>query len=1053
MDGSNEVTILGNGNTISFIESKVHLRVSDGILNLGSQGGSDSENSLIITAADSGTRQEPLMRVVENGELNMYDNVVIKDNEGIVVSQPGAGVQISGYGVFNMYGGIIENCSSSFFMGGGVGIYTQNLYEPKNPGNPVFNMYGGTIRDCDVSGSSYPWGGGVSVYSQGESADDEDAVSTFNMYGGTIEGNTAERGGGVHVYGINGKAVFNMKDGTIDNNTAGQGAGVYTYATNGKTVFNMSGGAVKNNKAVKSSDKNGVGGGIYCAYSSSVDISDDAVIENNIAEKDGGGIYAYCQNYKTYLGDINISGGSIKNNQAVNGGGIFLGYNNDRGVSPHKTVISDCEIKNNSASWGGGIYIYQSYEVEISGCSIQENTAETAGGVIAQSKTELTLKDSEVTNNIAVYNKENSDSGIGGGIIAFSANVDAPDGNIICNNSADVMAADVFLHDGTVALPIAEGMNSIYEADKKGNKIDGWYNDEADNRCEPPETEPPVDVTEKLTGSAALMAAYGPNSVKKTGDLKISKTVTGENADKTKEFVFEIVLDGEVPDGTYGDITFTDNSAIITLCHGESKIAENLPVGINYTVTETENEGYTVTATGNEGVIEADKVVEAIFINNKNGEGGDEKDGSLTIKKEVTNGGSKTKDFKFTVYFENADGEPLTGEYPYDGDKTGTIGNEGTFKLKHGESITISGLPEGTKYKVVEDTPSGYRLIKHGDSGEIEEGREALAEFENRKKDGGGTEIPESVGVILKADKTLDGELPEDGRFTFFLKDKNGNIIDTQTNYNGTVEFDRLNFSKEGTYEYYITEKVETGDGILYDTSEYKAVIEVRENSNGKFIAEVTYEKDGEECGRPLFENKTVEEKISVTVIKEWAGEPEGHNRPEQIAVQLYKDGEPYGRPVILNDKNLWCHTWTGLDKESVWTVDEVEVPEGYEKTVNENGYVFTIINTYSKSEEPTLPEKPTEPGNHENTGDPTEPVGPADSGKDSNSNDSDKTDITGENPSGNDTSEDRENTPELDNTPQTGDSTKIEVWMMLMAVSFAGIVVICALKKMKIFR
>ena len=107
----------------------------------------------------------------------------------------------------------------------------------------------------------------------------------------------------------------------------------------------------------------------------------------------------------------------------------------------------------------------------------------------------------------------------------------------------------------------------------------------------------------------------------------------------------------------------------------------------------------------------------------------------------------------------------------------------------------------------------------------------------------------------------------------------------------------------------------------------------------------------------------------SVTVTKEW-DVPEIFDRadlPESVSVVLMADGESYGEPATLNDENNWTCTWTELPVATedgtpiVYTVDEVEVPEGYEKTIGEaletdTGIEIAITNTLIE-EEPEVPE------------------------------------------------------------------------------------------------
>jgi len=104
----------------------------------------------------------------------------------------------------------------------------------------------------------------------------------------------------------------------------------------------------------------------------------------------------------------------------------------------------------------------------------------------------------------------------------------------------------------------------------------------------------------------------------------------------------------------------------------------------------------------------------------------------------------------------------------------------------------------------------------------------------------------------------------------------------------------------------------------------------------------------------------------SVTVTKVWEDD-DNVNRPASVTVVLMADDEEYGERVELNKENNWTCTWTELPAGNAnaaaairYTVDEVEVPEGYEKTINEvevpAGVGYEIINTLIE-EEPEVPE------------------------------------------------------------------------------------------------
>lgn len=118
-------------------------------------------------------------------------------------------------------------------------------------------------------------------------------------------------------------------------------------------------------------------------------------------------------------------------------------------------------------------------------------------------------------------------------------------------------------------------------------------------------------------------------SYPQAGNLTVSKTVEGENAEPDQEFEFTIELSDTSVNGVFGDLTFVDGVATFTLCDGENVTATGLPActlvdgatntelaPVAYTVTEAETEGYEVTIpeTAN-GVLAEGGFVQVDFVN------------------------------------------------------------------------------------------------------------------------------------------------------------------------------------------------------------------------------------------------------------------------------------------------------------------------------------------------------------------------------------------------------------------------------------------------------
>lgn len=83
---------------------------------------------------------------------------------------------------------------------------------------------------------------------------------------------------------------------------------------------------------------------------------------------------------------------------------------------------------------------------------------------------------------------------------------------------------------------------------------------------------------------------------------------------------------------------------------------------------------------------------------------------------------------------------------------------------------------------------------------------------------------------------------------------------------------------------------------------------------------------------------------IDISVNKVWYGA--GISHPTSVEVTLYRNGEVY-ETVTLSPENDWSYTWEGLTDEFQWTVDEPSVPSGYVKTVRQDGWSFTVVNTH----------------------------------------------------------------------------------------------------------
>lgn len=135
------------------------------------------------------------------------------------------------------------------------------------------------------------------------------------------------------------------------------------------------------------------------------------------------------------------------------------------------------------------------------------------------------------------------------------------------------------------------------------------------------------------------------------------------------------------------------------------------------------------------------------------------------------------------------------------------------------------------------------------------------------------TYTPTPVGVTVKADKHLAGRDLNDGEFAAELKDSDGKLLQTKrfarvprdaqsdkaTNVRegeGTLEFDKLTYTKTGVYTYTVTEQDGNLGGVTYDRTVHTVTVTVTEDAKThRLVAAVSYSNgEGGEEG-VLFRN------------------------------------------------------------------------------------------------------------------------------------------------------------------------------------------------------
>jgi len=337
-------------------------------------------------------------------------------------------------------------------------------------------------------------------------------------------------------------------------------------------------------------------------YDAVVVLGTGTILQNVSTTGNGGGI---CVN----TGTLVIEGASFRNCSAKNGGAVYM--NSGKPLTLVGGSIYQCAATEN----GGGICVNNTSLFTMSGGTIDRCTAgKNGGGVFVGNGKRMNMSGGFITANTA--------SEKGGGIAAGNASsrlwfYEKPTvsgnklGDEICNVQLDFDSNGVInsgtLYNGAyvgVYIPGTEGTNSLF--DKHGvetmpfgtfengtntSTLYGFVNDRNGLKGGLKPNPAPntiywikifsLEVSKEVSYSESIPAVTVNGILNETFDFTVR--LRGRSGDGT---VFAKDIDGE-----YGGMIFESNgkdtsTAHITLKHGEKIMAENLPAGLDYEVSE-----------------------------------------------------------------------------------------------------------------------------------------------------------------------------------------------------------------------------------------------------------------------------------------------------------------------------------------------------------------------------------------------------------------------------------------------------------------------------------
>ncbi|MHC3766572.1 Spy0128 family protein [Streptococcus suis] len=246
----------------------------------------------------------------------------------------------------------------------------------------------------------------------------------------------------------------------------------------------------------------------------------------------------------------------------------------------------------------------------------------------------------------------------------------------------------------------------------------------------------------------------------------------------------------------------------------------------------------------------------------------------------------------------------------------------------------LGGIEYDSKYIVAKIT------VEDRNNGQLQ----AMIEFIDNDNVFNNFYTPAPAAASLSIKKVLEGRTLNTGEFEFVLKNEKGDEIEKVSNQaDGSVNFSALTFTKEGTYTYTVSE-VDGGLGdIIYDKSDIKATVTVKDNNHGQLVSTVTYENSDQ-----IFENilnpgkliaPTTDSVITDNEVSKEAmtGKEKGNIEPpkEQIANEEKDNIEASEKqmPSIVNDMVVTPEKqMTNKEKDNIET-SEKQMPS----VVNEN--------------------------------------------------------------------------------------------------------------------
>lgn len=348
--------------------------------------------------------------------------------------------------------------------------------------------------------------------------------------------------------------------------------------------------------------------------------------------------------------------------------------------------------------------------------------------------------------------------------------------------------------------------------------------------------------------------------------------------------------------------------------------------------------------------------------------------GDLIISKtvETYDGGTVdlSKEFEMKVTFKKGTETWAPAEADQVTYKIGATGtaqpfpSDGVIKLKHGGTATISNLPAGITYTVVEQNLSaGYTQIAptSAATGTIVGDSAQRVDFTNQYSTSSvSATIPVTKILSVPSGLTGPGSIKEAYTFTLSavtegapMPEAGGETVKNPDDNGGTANFGAITFDAPGTYKYKITESG-TVAGVTNDsaaTTGKEVTVTVEDNGNGTLSATVTGATPTDnDATRTTFTNtyeNATPATIQLSASKKLNVEEPANNAPDvtekyDLTLAAVNDAP---MPESAVDGKVTVKNPNGNATAVSFGTIEYTMPGVYQYTVSESGDVPGVTN------------------------------------------------------------------------------------------------------------